>query len=384
MAKNSPIEWTKNTWNVIRIKNSRAFYCVKVSPACKFCYAEVMSKRLAAMGKTQFYPYKVTDNPPELELRREMFAKWRRMKVPELNFITSMTDWALEGLVPDEWIFEILDACIAAPLQTFQLLTKRSKRMREVVEAFCALRGIESLPANIWMMVTVENQACANERIPDLLLTKCKVRGISCEPLLGPIDFYEVAINTFFYDALRGIWDCPEIPHPKMPVIDWVIAGGNSGPKKVDVTHPAWLLSVRDQCLRAGTAFFFKQWGSYYTKSIMLGSGIPTFREFYSHQHWVNKANTWVQGGKCISIDGRECKIGKDFEECAYPVAILDYVGKKGSGNVLGGKTYQEFPEVKYSPGFEVMRSGEIYFYPPVPKVKFSILYDSKGNAIDV
>jgi hypothetical protein len=75
-----------------------------------------------------------------------------------------------------------------------------------------------------------------------------------------------------------------------------------------------------------------------------MGSGAPIFRMFDSMQHWINKAQTWVRGGRCISIDGRECHIGKDFQECAYPVVIMDKVGKKKSGRELDGREWNEFP----------------------------------------
>lgn len=111
--------------------------------------------------------------------------------------------------------------------------------------------------------------------------------------------------------------------------------------------HPDWVRSLRDQCKEANVPFFFKQWGEYYTTAYNMTTKEPHFRMFIGLSHWINKAQTWVRGGKCISIDGRECKIGKDFQECAYPVAIMDRVGKKKAGRLLDGQLHDEYPNVQ-------------------------------------
>jgi protein gp37 len=196
---------------------------------------------------------------------------------------------------------------------------------------------------SIWLGVSVEDQKTANERIPLLLQVPAAVRFLSCEPLLGPLDLMQDQLRCkdgsypfpYLADKHRTKW---------LHNIDWVIVGGESG-KDARPMHPDWVHSLRDQCNKASVSFFFKQWGEYYTKGILLGSGKPYFRMFDSMQHWINKASTWVRGGRCISIDGRECHIGKDFQECAYPVVIMDKVGKNKSGRQLDGREWNEFPQ---------------------------------------
>lgn len=202
---------------------------------------------------------------------------------------------------------------------------------------------------NVWLGVSVEDQKAANERIPLLLQVPAAVRFLSCEPLIGPVSFRWAPWHDW-KDPEKGTRSVrngkPVIVRSELDGIkgiDWVIVGGESG-KGARPMHPEWARSLRDQCTKAGAAFFFKQWGDYYTKSILMGTGEPIFRMFDSMQHWINKAQTWVRRGRCISIDGRECHIGKDFQECEYPVVIMDKVGKKKAGRMLDGREWNEFP----------------------------------------
>lgn len=212
---------------------------------------------------------------------------------------------------------------------------------------------------NIWLGASVENQQTADERIPLLLQVPAAVRFLSCEPLLGPLDLMQDQLRRkdgsypfpYLADKHRTKW---------LHNINWVIAGGESGHGARPV-HPDWLRSLRDQCQKAGTSFFLKQWGEYYTTSILTTSGEPHFRMFTDMQHWVDKAQTWVRGGRCISIDGRECKSGKDFQECAYPVAIMDRVGKKNAGRRLDGREWNEFPGQQPAPA----EDPDLYFTSP-------------------
>lgn len=235
MAK-SKIEWTDETDNPIRAKGG-GWYCTKVSEGCTNCYAEAINHagRFGGNG----LPYRVMHDPPELELNRDMLAKWARMQKPKRHFVASMTDIFGE-FVPDEWIFEILDAMAAAPLQTFQVLTKRIERAAILVPAYLAQCGLGCLPDNIWMGTSIENQARADERLPWLIKIPCKTRFVSCEPLLGPLD-------------LR--------PWLESGGLDWVIVGGESGPHARPM-EAEWVRDIRDQCQAAGVLpFFFKQWG---------------------------------------------------------------------------------------------------------------------------
>ncbi len=315
--KNSKIEWTDNTENIIRIKGSRAYYCTKVSPGCKNCYAETMSRRLAAMGHDAVtYEYKVMKEPPALELRRDILADWAKRKHSQKLFVSSMTD-VFGEFVPDEWVFEMLDAMIEATLQTFQVLTKRAGRMRELVNAYCDREGFAQLPAHIWLMVSVENQQYADERIPELLATQCSVRGLSVEPLLGSVDLM----------ISNG---------GAMPEIDWVIVGGESGYGARPI-HPEWVRGLRDQCKENDIAFFFKQWGEWVPWEedaqppffnsqdgrCMDGHLLPSAEEFEGSKKWND---------------------GMDYIQAAATPCLFERVGKSKAGNELDGVVYQEFP----------------------------------------
>ncbi len=277
------IEYSDITSNPIRRKDSLAFYCTRVSPACDFCYAEVMSKRLAGISKTVPISYEKQEVAPELELVQKVLDGWQKLKTPKRIFVTSMTDMFGE-FVKKEWLFAILDAMIENSRHTFQCFTKRAGLMQVRVNEYCNLRGIEKLPENIWLIVSVENQQWANSRIPKLIKTRCTVRGLSCEPLLEQIDITP--------------WLC---------ALNWILCGGESGTRTKRPMHTAWALSLRDQCAKYGVSFFFKQWGSY----------IPMNQSKESEY-------------KPLLIDG----------EYFYKV------GKKVSGHILDGKEYLAFPTV--------------------------------------
>jgi protein gp37 len=214
MATLSRIEWTDATWNPVT-------GCTKVSPGCKFCYAEVMARRLHAMGQPRYRDgFRVTLQPDALEVP----LRWRQ---PRVIFVNSMSD-LFHRDVPDSYIERVFDVMVRAEQHTFQVLTKRSERLRELAPR---------LPwaANIWMGVSVEDRARA-ARIADLQDVPAAVRFLSVEPLLEPI---------------------PDLP---LAGIHWVIVGGESGrtPRPIE---SEWVLDIREQCERAGARFFFKQWG---------------------------------------------------------------------------------------------------------------------------
>lgn len=214
MAGNSKIEWTEVTWNPIT-------GCDKVSAGCKHCYAERMSKRLRAMGVKRYR------NGFELSLHEDIIDLPRHWKHPRVVFVNSMSDLFHER-VPLSFIqsvFEVMNSC---PQHTFQILTKRSQRLREISSTL-------TWTSNIWMGVSVEDIRVI-ERIDDLRQTPAHVRFLSCEPLIGPLDQL----------SLGGI--------------SWVIVGGESGPGSRQMAE-SWVIDIRDQCQRNGVAFFFKQWG---------------------------------------------------------------------------------------------------------------------------
>lgn len=317
MADNSKIEWTGATWNPLR-------GCSRVSEGCRHCYAEGVAARFAGPG----LPYeglakRVKRADGSFEARwtgkvvmasddvLTMPLRWRR---PRLIFVNSMSDLFHES-VPDEWIDRIFAVMALSPQHTFQVLTKRSARMREYLtsrdtlrrvlgemahdvtklgkgEQHRALRRHEAMAQswiaaetpdgwplpNVWLGVSVEDQASADERIPDLLATPAAIRWISAEPLLGPVDILPYAFIVTHEDA--AILEAPEVegePVPALPWrdpattppeyidtprLDWIVVGGESGPGARPM-RADWARSLRDQCLSADVPFFFKQWGEW-------------------------------------------------------------------------------------------------------------------------
>lgn len=214
MATESQIEWTEMTWNPVT-------GCSKVSQGCKHCYAERMAIRLRAMGAKRYKDgFNVTLHHDLLDLPRQ----WKRSRIV---FVNSMSD-LFHVDVPDEFIRRVFDTILACPQHTFQILTKRSERLKELASRL-------PWPSNLWMGVSVEDSRVVR-RIADLAQVPAQVRFLSCEPLIGPLE------------------DLP------LDGIDWVIVGGESGPgaRSMDAT---WVQSIRRQCRQAGAAFFFKQWG---------------------------------------------------------------------------------------------------------------------------
>lgn len=219
MGSNSSIEWTEATWNPLT-------GCTKISPGCTHCYAERMSLRLQAMGQRNYA------NGFELTLHEHALELPLRWKKPQMIFVNSMSDLFHKN-VPFEFIDRTFDVMRRATRHRFQVLTKRSDRLRELSDRL-------PWPANLWMGVSVENEDYTF-RIDDLRGTDAQTKFLSLEPLLGPLVGLE----------LSGI--------------DWVIVGGESGPgfRNID---PAWVLSIRDQCQAACVPFFFKQWGGFNKK----------------------------------------------------------------------------------------------------------------------
>ena len=213
MAESS-IEWTELTWNPTT-------GCDKMSAGCKFCYAEVMSRRLQAMGVEKYKDnFQVRVHPDSLG---DPF-KWKGSK---LVFVNSMSD-LFHDAVPLTFIMMVFEVMNLNPQHTFQVLTKRGDRLAEVS------KHLDWTP-NIWMGVSVEDHRVL-DRIDGLRRTPAHVKFLSCEPLIGPLH----KMN------LRGI--------------DWVIVGGESG-RKPRPMEEEWVLDIQTQCERKGIDFFFKQWG---------------------------------------------------------------------------------------------------------------------------
>ena len=214
MASNTSIEWTESTWNPVT-------GCSKISPGCKNCYAERMSKRLMAMGQPNYASgFKIAIHEHALELP----FKWKK---PQTIFVNSMSDLFHKD-VQDDFIQKVFNVMNRAPWHTFQVLTKRADRLSEISD---------QLPwgKNIWIGVSVES-ADYKYRVDLLRETKAQVKFISFEPLIDSVGKVD----------LKGI--------------DWAIVGGESGPQARYMSSE-WVADLRDQCLDQEVSFFFKQWG---------------------------------------------------------------------------------------------------------------------------
>ncbi len=214
MAEHTTIEWTDATWNPVR-------GCTKISPGCKNCYAERFAERFRGVKGHPF------EQGFDHRLVPGKIGEPLRWKTPQRIFVNSMSDLFHEK-VPLEYIKDVFDVMNRADWHQYQVLTKRAERLEELS------RELPWAP-NIWMGVSVENKDYL-WRIDHLRRTKAHIKFLSIEPLIGPLG----KIN------LRGI--------------DWVIAGGESGPRARPM-DASWVRNVRDQCVRAGVSFFFKQWG---------------------------------------------------------------------------------------------------------------------------
>lgn len=217
MSTVTAIEWTEETWNPVT-------GCSKVSAGCTNCYAEVMARRLQAMRAPGY------DNGFAITLMPERLSQPFRKKKPTLFFVNSMSDLFHED-VPDEFLDKIFSVMSQTPQHTYQILTKRAYRLPKYF-------GSKRLSANIWLGVTVEDRESGIPRIEYLRQVNANIRFLSIEPLLqdlGPIDLSD---------------------------IHWVIVGGESGPNARPMNQE-WVLSIKEQCDKFGSAFFFKQWGTW-------------------------------------------------------------------------------------------------------------------------
>ena len=217
MSNKTSIEWTERTWNPTT-------GCTRISPGCAHCYAEVMAKRLQAMGVRGY------ENGFCLSLVPERLDEPIKRKKPTVYFVNSMSDLFHEE-IPDSYLRQVLRVIRQSPQHTFQILTKRAERM----ETFFA--G-EKPPSNVWLGVTVENREHGLPRIEILRRIPAAVRFVSIEPLLEDLGMIDLA------------------------GLHWVIVGGESGPNARPM-RKEWALSIKELCEKQQIAFFFKQWGSW-------------------------------------------------------------------------------------------------------------------------
>lgn len=228
MATNSKIEWTEQTWNPVT-------GCTKISPGCKYCYAEVMAKRLQAMGAPGY-----ENGFRQITLMHERLEQPIARKKPTIYFVNSMSDLFHED-VPFEFIDKVFSTIRLTPQHAYQILTKRAERMNEYFQT-------RLVPDNAWLGVSVEDKRYGLARIPYLQAINAKTRFLSIEPLLEDLGRF----------SLRGI--------------HWVIVGGESGTKARPMEE-SWVLKIRDRCERSDIDFFFKQWGSWGQDGIKRNKG---------------------------------------------------------------------------------------------------------------
>lgn len=272
MADGTHIEWTDATWNPIT-------GCSVVSPGCTNCYAmKLAGTRLRHHPSRAGLTIDTKAGPVwngEVRLNREWLAQPLNWKRPRMIFVCAHGDLFHED-VPNEWLDSVFAVMDRARHHTFQVLTKRAKRMRDYMRHRYELpdyimdfyrdedgdgpeRGWQP-PKNVWLGVSAEDQQRADERVSDLLETPAAVRFVSAEPLLGPVELRDIHDGTDCLNRRSGAR------------LDWVIVGGESGPDARSM-HPDWVRSLRDQCAAAGVPFFFKQWGNQLPAGQMMGDG---------------------------------------------------------------------------------------------------------------
>jgi protein gp37 len=229
VADGSSIEWTEATWNPTT-------GCDRLSAGCDNCYALTLAKRLKAMGVVKYQ----NDGDPRTSgpgfgvmIHPDSLLTPYSWRQPRVVFVNSMSD-LFHARIPLGFVREVFAVMADTPQHTYQVLTKRSVRLRKLADRL-------DWPENLWVGVSVED-ADAMPRIDDLRTVPAAVRFLSCEPLLGPLDGLD------------------------LDQIAWVIAGGESGPRHRPM-DPAWVTDIRDVCRTAGVPFFFKQWGGRTPKS---------------------------------------------------------------------------------------------------------------------
>lgn len=340
MGAKTEIAWTTSTWNPIT-------GCTRVSPGCVHCYAERFAHRFSGPGQRYEGLTVLANGHPswtgKIQFNEEALLLPLRWKKPRMIFVNSMSDLFHENVTDEmrDRIFAVMALC---PQHTFQVLTKRPERMLRYLTAdraslyerwlrrcgeiqrkstqagsilFETINERTAPPPNVWMGVSVENQAAADERIPLLLQTPAAKRFISAEPLLGPVTLFDASEGVLRGPAvIVSVGTTPSTPSQppegyddSYSGLDWVICGGESGPGARPM-HPDWARSLRDQCQAAGVPFFFKQWGA-----------------------WLPSMQDGTPG------DNQEINCSDQ------PVRV----GKKAAGALLDGKQWHQFPETKVS-----------------------------------
>jgi protein gp37 len=314
MSENSKIEWTDHTFNPWE-------GCQKVGPGCDHCYAETRNARFAGGTAINWGPGAPRRRTSPANWRKplqwnkahaEFFAKHgRRQRV----FCASLAD-VFDNEVDPQWRRDLFDLIELTPNLDWLLLTKRIGNVRRMLPTIGWLGARD----NVWLGATIVNRAEADRDIPKLLAVLARVRFLSMEPLLGPVDLTNVwmpdgdALGIALFSQGTGTG------------IDWVIAGGESGPGARPM-HPVWARDIRDQCEEAGVPFLFKQWGEWRQMNVEEQRANPD-------AVMRGRTSAWPDGtlghGDYLSNGG----YGK-------PLFLM---GKKAAGRELDGVTHDGFP----------------------------------------
>lgn len=351
MGDKSKIEWCDATWNPVT-------GCSKVSSGCAHCYAEAQWPRM------QHLPGYAGRSFGDVRCHEDRLGIPLRWKRPRRIFVNSMSDLFHEE-VPRDFIVKVFAAMLLSQRHTFQILTKRSSRMREILgqvedtfEAEVraeASRMVHDRPTkdleapwplpNVWLGVSVEDQKAANQRVPDLAECRAAVRFLSCEPLLGSLDLEYP--KEFFPDGPDlccsgygcGCMGMPSDP-PLLYGIDWVIVGGESGGLARPM-HPEWARSIMRQCQRyKWVSFLFKQWGEWSPEVSLARPRRP--RPGIAHDHSTGGGTPVI----LLDTDGME-RDTNELNTFSLPCewVRMAKVGKKNAGNHLDGRQHLEYPE---------------------------------------
>ncbi|WP_175984623.1 phage Gp37/Gp68 family protein [Burkholderia stabilis] len=313
MSENTSIEWCDHTFNPWE-------GCQKVGPGCDHCYAETRNARFAggtAVNWGAGAPRRRTSpanwrKPLQWNRDGTFYATHgRRQRV----FCASLAD-VFDNEVDLLWRRDLFRLIDDTQNLDWLLLTKRIGNVPTMLRHI----GVEKLPDNVWLGATIVNQAEADRDIPKLLEVPARVRFLSMEPLLGPVDLLATG------DVLCRCGGCLEMAatypeQARLQRIDWVIAGGESGPGARPM-HPDWARSLRDQCAAAGAAFLFKQWGEW----------LPAETDVDSY---------------AVANDGSDRELSGRLRLTTIGSQQLLRVGKSAAGRLLDGRTHDEFPEAR-------------------------------------
>lgn len=389
MATRTSIEWTDMTWSPV-------IGCTRVSDGCRGCYAmhgahirahNPNLKIAEAYGGTTLNTGDGVDWTGQVNVVEDRMVEPLRWRNPLKVFVNSQSDLFHEQ-IPDEVIARIFAVMALTPRHTYQVLTKRHGRMRTLLnnpafrhmceEAEARLVNDEKTPGlsryqreaylgqwlshfakplpNLWLGVSVEDQKTADLRIPALLATPAAVRWISAEPLLGPIDLWGKADRhghrgrlTYWLDGRPG----PGTTHTTDtgvemtdivtgPRLDWVVAGGESGPK-ARPAHPAWFRTLRDQCAHSGVPFLFKQWGQWGLEAPVDSEGRIIRGKRGLGVTLADDGTVYAPGDLSYPDGPRYGEAIRAGHDKARLTQVYS-VGKKAAGRQLDGCTHDEFP----------------------------------------